>query len=487
MDPSVIASIGTQNQVDVAGSQAKALTLSDLYRQDEVGKMDLSAKKNQAADMTYAKEVLGKSDLGTLEGQNKAVSEVTKRSPELGMKLMRDFQTQRTGKVDEERGQLELYNAKNDTIGGAIVGLKTQHDELLRAGKNEAEVNAAMMPQVMQTVQGLVSAKLPNGTPLLNDQDRAWIGENLKNGYNPQAIDQLVMKSQQAKQALSAKLAERKQDTTERHQEETERHNQTMEGQGQQRVDVSKEKIKRTAEGGLTNESAAFLAEQVAAGDTSALTGLRPADKIKVRNVVADNAAIAGTSGADQAAKNAEFSGIKAGERTLGQRQANIDMAVQEAQNIMPILRDASKAVPRGKFTSWNKLFQIADGQVSDPELLQFAQAAKSFANIYTRATVPGASSVFDREEAVKHLPIYTSDESFQKVLDIMQKEMDAAKASPHQVRQDLANSVTGSDRVTLPNTQHPPAPGAAAETPPPGAGKGAGGPPPPPGFTVQK
>lgn len=485
MDPSVIAQTGRQT-ADIAGAQVKGLTLADLYRQDEVGKMDLAAKKSGAADMSYAKDILSKADLSSLDGQNKAVAEITKRSPELGMKLMRDFQSGRKDKSEADAAQLDLYSKKNDVIGGAVVSLKTQHDELIRSGKNEAEVNAAMMPQVMQTVQGLVQAKLPDGTPVLNDQDRQWIGENLKNGYNPQAIDQLVQKSTQAKQAIATKLSERKQDTAEGRADEAERHNRAMESQGQQRVDLNKEKIKRDSSGGLTTESAQFLAEQAEAGDTTALVGLKSADKVKVRNVMADNAAIRGGTGADQAAKNAEFAGVKAGQRTLGQRQANIDMAVQEAQNILPILRDASKAVPRGKWTSWNKMFQIADGQVSDPELLQFAQAAKSFANIYTRATVPGASSVFDREEAVKHLPIFTSDESFEKVLDIMEKEMAAAKASPHSVRQDLSDSVTGSDRHALP-TSSTPASGAAGGTPPPAAASGAGGghPPPPPGFKV--
>jgi hypothetical protein len=195
---------------------------------------------------------------------------------------------------------------------------------------------------------------------------------------------------------------------------------------------------------GLSTDSVQSLAEQAEAGDTSALVGLSKQDKEAVRNRMADNAQIRGTTGADQAARNANFFGIKAGERTLGTRQANIDSAVTEAQNVLPILRQASDAVPRGKITSLNELIQVAERGTSDPALLRFAQAARSFANIYTRAVVPGASGVSDREESIKNLPTFTDQKSFNGVLDIMEQEMAAAKASPASVREDMASDITG-------------------------------------------
>jgi hypothetical protein len=75
---------------------------------------------------------------------------------------------------------------------------------------------------------------------------------------------------------------------------------------------------------------------------------------------------------------------------------------------------------------------------------LRFAQAARSFANIYTRAVVPGASGVADREESIKNLPTFTDQKSFNGVLDIMDQEMRAAQASPAAVREDMARAITG-------------------------------------------
>ena len=459
-DASVIADIGS-NTPDIAGSQSKALTLADLYDTNTLNKMKVADAKQSQTDMTYAKQILSGKDLSKLEDQNSAVAEITKRSPQLGMQLARGFSQQQQDKAGNDLDQLKLHAAKNDILGSAIEPLKAQHDELIQnflranpkatAEQAEQSVDAAMRPQMFQALSQLRDARLPNGQPVLNDQDLAFAKQSFANGYNPQAVNTIVARSQQAKEAIKLKMEQqaasdksRHEKVTEDQEAERERHNRTTEHQGQERVDLSKDKFERDSKGGLTLKATAALAEQAEAGDTTALQGLKPADKVKVRNLMADNAEIRGTKGGDQAAANANFAGVKAGERTLGQRQANIDMAVNEAQNIGPILREQSAKVPREAFTGWNKLIQAADNADSDPELLAFAQAAKSYANIYTRATVPGASSVFDREEAVKHLPIFTSQESFNRVLDIMDKEMAAAKKSPEQVRKSLSDAVTG-------------------------------------------
>lgn len=230
-------------------------------------------------------------------------------------------------------------------------------------------------------------------------------------------------------------------------------------------LSVSKEKVDnalnktRDAQGNLTSEAIGSIAEQMEAGDTTAILGLSKQDKEKVRNRMADDAQIRGTTGADQAARNANFVGVKAGERTLGTRQANIDSAVTEAQKILPILRAASDAVPRSKVTSLNQLIQIAERGTSDTALLRLAQAARSFANIYTRAVVPGASGVTDREESIKNLPTFTDQASFNGVLDIMDQEMQAAKESPAAVREDMARAITGrkpQENAEVPS-RHPP------------------------------
>jgi hypothetical protein len=226
-------------------------------------------------------------------------------------------------------------------------------------------------------------------------------------------------------------------------------------------VDNQVNKTRNATTGDLTPGAIEAISEQAEAGDTSAFVGLSKKDRESVRNRMADNAQIRGTNGADQAARNANFVGVKAGERTLGTRQANIDSAVTEAQKVLPILRSASDAVPRMKVTSMNELIQAADRGTSDPALARFTQAARSFSNIYTRAVVPGASGVADREESLKSLPTFTDQKSFNGVLDIMEQEMKAAKESPAAVREDMSRDIT--NRPPKENAQVPAVGGAGA------------------------
>ena len=209
-------------------------------------------------------------------------------------------------------------------------------------------------------------------------------------------------------------------------------------------LDAAMDRKKATDAGGLDEKGLQSAVDQYRAGDTSAFTGLSKQDKARARNRLGDEDEIRGTTGADQAARNANFAGVKAGERTLGTRQANIDSAVTEAEKILPILRKASDAVQRSKSTNMNELIQIGERGTSDENLLRFSQAARSFANIYTRAVVPGASGVQDREESIKNLPTFTDQKSFNGVLDIMEQEMKAAKESPAAVREDMSRAITG-------------------------------------------
>jgi hypothetical protein len=484
-DPSVLERIGA-TRIDPAQAQAKALTLSDLYRQEDVGKMAVTAQKQGAADMTYAKEVLSKSDLSTLEGQNKAVSEITKRSPELGMKLMRDFQSGRQAKTEADKSQLELYDKKNDIIGGAVVGLKTQHDDLIRSGKNEAEVNAAMMPQVMQTVQGLVNAKLPDGSPVLSDQDRQWIGQNLAKGYNPQAIDQLVQKSQQAKAAIAAKLNERKVDVAERRADANDKNVASL---------VTDRTAKREM-GRFDQEDVEFMAAQYLAGDKSVFANLGrgaqgPENIVRLRREIRAQAEEAGSSPAEVTAKIAEFNGVMAEQRSLGTRLANIRTAATEAAKMIPIAKEANAAVPRGTFKPWNQLVRGTDIIVQDPEYAKFAAATLAVVNTWARAISPsGTPTVADKEHADKVLSTAQSQEAYDAVLDQFATEVQAALESPTEVqseiRKEIKASALGTRNESDQNRKSPPAAEPGSETPPPASGTAAGGgPAPPPGFKI--
>jgi len=200
----------------------------------------------------------------------------------------------------------------------------------------------------------------------------------------------------------------------------------------------------------LTPQVLDTMAEQALAGDKSVFTGLgRGAQGAK--NIVALRTAMNnkmlenGWSGKDIAAKNAEFIGLTSGQRTLGTRTANIEMAGTEFNNMIPLAREASALVPRSGFLPFGKANVMFDEQTNDPALRQFAAANNSLVNTYARAISPtGQPTIHDKEHAREMLSTAFDQRSYNATLDQLEREIAAARKSPGQVRESFNRSITG-------------------------------------------
>lgn len=211
----------------------------------------------------------------------------------------------------------------------------------------------------------------------------------------------------------------------------------------------------------LDDDTLTSMAGQYLAGDKSVFTnigrGAQGAENIiRLRSRVKDLAEAQGMSPADTAHRIAEFSGDMASQRTLGVRQTNADMAVTEAQKMIPLGRAASAAISRTQYVPVNQAIQAYQRGTSSPELGQFATANLGIINTYARAISPsGVPTVHDKEHAERMLSTATSAEQYNAVLDQMEKEMAAAKAAPAAVKQDLRDAASG--RHTPPGQIEPP------------------------------
>lgn len=200
----------------------------------------------------------------------------------------------------------------------------------------------------------------------------------------------------------------------------------------------------------LTPQVLDTMAEQALAGDKSVFTGLgRGAQGAK--NIVALRTAMNnkmlenGWSGKDIAAKNAEFIGLTSGQRTLGTRTANIEMAGTEFGNMIPLAREASALVPRSGFLPFGKANVMFDEQTNDPALRQFAAANNSLVNTYARAISPtGQPTISDKDHAREMLSTAFDQKSYNATLDQLEREIAAARKSPGQVRESFNRSITG-------------------------------------------
>lgn len=192
-----------------------------------------------------------------------------------------------------------------------------------------------------------------------------------------------------------------------------------------------------------------FLADQAIAGDTSVYQnlgrGVQGAKNIiALRRRVAEKTREAGGTGADIAATNAEYQGVKSGQRAAGTRAANIGMAVNEADKFIDIAGDASKKASRTGFVPANRALQAYQTNTGDPDIVAFGAANNSLINAYARAVGGGTPTVSDKEHAREMLNTAQTPEQYDAVLGLMKKEMAAAKASPAAVRAEISSGVNG-------------------------------------------
>lgn len=151
---------------------------------------------------------------------------------------------------------------------------------------------------------------------------------------------------------------------------------------------------------------------------------------------VTKRAALGGTSAEDLMANQAEFVGAKAGQRTLGTKQANIEMAATEAYNMMPIAIAASNKVDRTQYPMLNKVLMAAEKGTGDTNVVQLSVAVNSLVNSYSRAISPsGTPTVSDKEHAREILEKAYSKGQFAAAVDLMKQEIEQARKSPAQVR----------------------------------------------------
>src|ERR1051326_733657 len=200
----------------------------------------------------------------------------------------------------------------------------------------------------------------------------------------------------------------------------------------------------------LDPETITFMAEQYRAGDTSVLQNLGRGAQgaqniVRLREEGARQNKAMGVGGADQANRNAEFFGVNAGQRTLGTRSANIELAATEFKQVLPIVSKASLAVDRTNYPTLNSVFQAVAQGTGDTKIVAFASGVNTLINLYARAISPtGVPTVSDKDHAREILDKAWSQGQFDAATGMMAQEIDAALNSPEKVRDDMRKRFLG-------------------------------------------
>ena len=134
----------------------------------------------------------------------------------------------------------------------------------------------------------------------------------------------------------------------------------------------------------------------------------------------------------------AEWEGRKAGQRALGTQEARMGSAAYEAGNAIDLARGSIEKVPRTNFLPFNHMLQAYQNQTLSPDQAELFTRTQAVINGYSAVMARGANVTTDasRHRAEDLLNTAANPETYNRVLDTLQQEIDRAKRSPKQMRE---------------------------------------------------
>ena len=222
---------------------------------------------------------------------------------------------------------------------------------------------------------------------------------------------------------------------------------------------IGKEPAPKTSiagSGSFTPQTLTFVAKQYLTGDRQAVQGFarNATARIALQNEIVDEAQRQGLTPEQTAAKMADFAGIVAGSRTVGQRAANISLAATEAVEMLDIVKETSDNFARTNFVPWNVALRAYESGTGTPEIAAFGASVNALVNVYARAINPtGVPTVSDKDHARAVLNTVQSPQQVDAVLGIIKRELEIAKKAPAQVREATRQGIAGGPREGEKNT----------------------------------
>lgn len=130
-----------------------------------------------------------------------------------------------------------------------------------------------------------------------------------------------------------------------------------------------------------------------------------------------------------------DLKGLTKEVQVAGAAAGKIAYAENEIEQTIPLVREASAKLPRGKFVPYEKLKQMGEKDFSDPDLAEFKMYMTSLSNAYDMLSARGGTDVEKRAEGRKNFDTAQSPEALDRVLEAVRKE---AKASGRAARASM-------------------------------------------------
>jgi hypothetical protein len=208
------------------------------------------------------------------------------------------------------------------------------------------------------------------------------------------------------------------------------------------RVAANKVKIEMN-QAPISDETASRIAKSFVAGDHQAAQGFarNQAAQAKIADAVTREMRAQNNTPEEINAGKARFQSYMSAHRTLGTREANLAIAVEELKKFIPLAQKASDAVPRTDFVPLNILMKKGREQWS-PEQAAFAAQNRAVINAFAQVSSRGAPTVHSTEEAEILLNTAKTPEMYKATLKALMQEAEAASKAPITVRDEMGEEM---------------------------------------------
>lgn len=139
-----------------------------------------------------------------------------------------------------------------------------------------------------------------------------------------------------------------------------------------------------------------------------------------------------------------DYKSITKATQTAATIVGKVEVANNELQAFVPIARDASALVDRGTFVPWNRLKQMGETSISDPNLKRLYVATQSILNAYDMLAARGGTDQDKRAHNRAILSSADSPEAYNAALDMIVTEGQAAGAAARASTKSSAYDGTG-------------------------------------------
>lgn len=215
------------------------------------------------------------------------------------------------------------------------------------------------------------------------------------------------------------------------------------------------QKIGSSSQAVISDDAANLIAEQVLAGNRMATTGLArsAANVTKVNNAIARMAKEQGLSGAEIAAKQAEFAGMLSSERAIGTRTANMDIAANEVKNMAPLALSLSDKVSRSQFPTLNSVILSAQRGTGGEDVVRFGLATNSLIYMYAKFLNPnGIPTDADKARATDILSTSWSKGQFNAAVKQIEKEIEVGQKGLQTTKKEVNSQISGKKPESAPS-----------------------------------